>query len=204
MKKLRYIISLSAVLIFVFVNPQINHAQLADTLKTALVLVDIQDFYFPGGKGALVNPEHASANAALLLKKFRETGQTIVHVRHYAKQGADIHADVAPLDDEKVITKYHANSFLETDLLDFLQKNGISQLVICGMMTHMCVEAIARASADLGFKCIVIEDACATKDLKYKDIIIPAEQVHYATLCTIADAYGSVMDTKQFLESFTF
>ncbi len=178
-------------------------AQLADTLKTALALVDIQYFYFPGNKGALVNPEQASANAALILKQFRETGRTIVHIRHHASQGADIHADVAPLEHEKVITKYHVNSFLETDLLVFLQQNEIRQLVICGMMTHMCVEAITRAASDLGFKCIVIEDACATRDLKYNDRIIPAEQVHFTALSTIAYAYGRVMTTQQFLEGFS-
>jgi nicotinamidase-related amidase len=174
----------------------------ADSLKTALLLIDIQYFYFPGSKGALVNPEAASSNAALLLKKFRDAGQLVVHVKHNAKTGGEIYPDVTPLPDEKVITKNHVNSFLETDLLDYLQKNGIRRLILCGMMTHMCVEGTARAAADYGFDCTVIGDACATRDLKYEDKTIPAEMVHLSTLSTISYAYGRVMDTAQFLEEF--
>jgi nicotinamidase-related amidase len=152
----------------------------------------------------LVNPGIASANASLVLKKFREAGQMVIHVRHNAKNDAEIYPDVAPIDKEKVITKNFANSFRETDLLEFLQNNGIRQLVICGMMTHMCVEATTRAASDLGFRCIVISDACATRDLTFEGKIIPAEEVHYSTLSTIASAYGTVMNTKRFLEEFKF
>jgi len=204
MQKISDIFPIVAILNILLMNPQLAAAQNADTIKTALVLVDIQYFYFPGSKGALVNPESASANAALVLKKFRESGQLVVHVRHNAKMLAEIYPDVAPLDNEKVITKSYANSFRDTDLLDFLQKNGIERLIICGMMTHMCVEATTRAAADLGFQCIVIADACTTRDLKYEDKIIPAEQVHYSTLSTISYAYGKVMDTKKFLDTFRF
>jgi nicotinamidase-related amidase len=204
MKRIRDILSLMLLSIVMLMNPFNTTAQKADSLKTALVLVDIQYFYFPGSKGALVNPEIASANAALILKKFRENGQMVVHVRHNAKSAAEIYPDVSPLNHEKVISKNYVNSFRDTDLLEYLQNNGIKQLIICGMMTHMCVEATTRAAADYGFKCVVIADACATRDLKYEDKVIPAEQVHYSTLSTIASAYGKVMDTKQFLEVFRF
>jgi len=184
-------------------NPSVE-SQTTDTSGTALLLIDIQYFYYPGSPGVLVNPELASANASLVLKKFREAGQVVVHVRHNAKAGGEIYPDVAPRNDEKVITKNHVNSFLETDLLEYLQQHNIKRLIICGMMTHMCVEGTTRAASDIGFECIVIGDACATRDLKFGDTVIPAEQVHFSTLSTIAYAYGKVMNTKQFLDEFRF
>jgi nicotinamidase-related amidase len=173
-------------------------------MKSALLLVDIQQFYFPPSPKALVNPEQASANAGLILKKFRESGQLVIHVQHFARQGFEIHPNVAPIAGEKVILKKYPNSFRETDLLEYLQSGGINHLVVCGMMTHMCVEAVTRAATDMGYKCMVISDACATRDLKFEDTFIPAEQVHYSSLSSIAFAYGKVGNTKQFLEEFQF
>jgi len=72
--------------------------------------------------------------------------------------------------------------------------------VLCGMQTHMCLEAATRAAADLGFECIVIGDACATKDLKFGDKVIKAEDVHYSTLATFRP-YAKVMDTAEYLNS---
>jgi len=204
MQKIRFLFLLILLSTILFMNPQTSRAQQTDSLKTALLLIDIQYNYYPGGRGALVNPELASANAVLVLKKFREAGHLVVHIRHNFKNGAEIYPDVAPLDNEKVITKDFPNSFRNTDLLEYLQKNNIKRLVICGMMTHMCVEAATRAAADLGFRCYVISDACATRDLKFNDTIIPAEHVHYSTLSAIASSYGKVMDTRQFLDNFPF
>ncbi|WP_116315012.1 isochorismatase family protein, partial [Escherichia coli] len=70
------------------------------------------------------------------------------------------------------------NSFRETSLLKQLQDLNIQHLIICGMMTHMCIDATVRAANDLGFHCIVIENACTTKDLAFQENIIPAQQVH--------------------------
>jgi nicotinamidase-related amidase len=90
------------------------------------------------------------------------------------------------------------NCFLGTDLLDFLKTNKIDTLVICGMQTHMCVEAATRAASDYGFKCILIHDACATKDLKFGEKTIKAEDVHYSTLSTLKN-YALVESTKEYL-----
>jgi nicotinamidase-related amidase len=172
------------------------------TPKTALLIIDIQYFYFPGGGYELVNPEAASLNAKKVLEAFRQKKKTIIHVRHNAKNAADIHANVKPLPGEKVISKNYANSFRETNLLKFLKENKIKRLVIVGMQTHMCVEAATRAAADYGFKCMVLHDACATRDLKFKDKTIPAEQVHYSTLSSLSGGYAKVIDTETFLKMF--
>jgi len=167
---------------------------------TALLLIDIQGFYFPGGKLPLENPEKASLNAQKILKKFREKGMLVVHIRHNAKSGSDIHENVKPIEKEKVISKDHANGFKDTDLLEYLRSSKIKQLVICGMMTHMCVEAATRAANDFGFECILIGDACATRDLKYNDKIIKAADVHFSTLSSLNDYYARVMNTEEYLD----
>ena len=103
--------------------------------------------------------------------------------------GVNIHTNVRPLAGETVIQKNFPNSFRKTDLLAQLKKAEVSQLVIGGMMTHMCVDATVRAAFDHGFDCTVIHDACATRALTFLGGEIPAEKVHGAFLA----ALGAVM-----------
>jgi nicotinamidase-related amidase len=166
--------------------------------KTVLLLIDIQDFYFPGGKSALVGPEKAAANAAKLLVHFRKEKMLVVHVKHNSEPGGKINDAVKPLPEEKIFTKEAVNCFVGTDLLEYLKSNKTDTLVICGMQTHMCVEAATRAASDLGFKCILIHDACATKDLTFGNKIIKAEDVHYATLATLKN-YAKVESINEYL-----
>jgi nicotinamidase-related amidase len=172
----------------------------AQERKTALLLIDIQDFYFPGGKSELVAPEKAAKNAAVLLDDFRKKNMLVIHVRHNSEPGGKINDIVKPLQNEKVFSKDAVNCFVKTDLLDYLKLNKIDSLVICGMQTHMCVEAATRAASDLGFKCILVHDACATKDLKFGEKIIKSEDVHYSTLATLRN-YAKVMSTEEYLNS---
>ncbi len=166
---------------------------------TALLIIDIQDFYFPGGKSPLVNPEAASANAAKVLAAFRTAGNPVVHVRHEFEPGGSIHASVAPVEGEKVFTKTEVSCFNGTKVLAHLKEIGVEKLVIVGMQTHMCLEAATRAAHDLGFECVVVSDACATRDLKYGDRTVPAADVHASTLATLNRTYAKVVDTETFL-----
>lgn len=77
-----------------------------------------------------------------------------------------------------MITKYFPNSFRRTDLLDYLNTNGIKNLVICGMMTHMCIDSTTRAAKDLGFNITLIGDACSTKNLEINGQEVKAIEVH--------------------------
>jgi nicotinamidase-related amidase len=170
----------------------------AQTGKKALLIIDIQDFYFPGGKSALVEPEKAAANAALLLQDFRNRNMPVIHVRHNAETGGKINDIVKPLSAEKIVSKDEINCFKGTDLLDYLRANRIDSLVICGMQTHMCVEAATRAASDYGFTCTLIHDACATRDLRFGDKTVKAEDVHYSTLSTLSN-YAKIMSTREYL-----
>jgi nicotinamidase-related amidase len=172
----------------------------AQTANKALLIIDIQDFYFPGGKSALVEPEKAAINAARLLDNFRKEKLPVIHVRHNSEPGGKINDLVKPLLTEKIVSKDAVNCFVRTDLLDYLKTNKIDTLVICGMQTHMCVEAATRAASDYGFNCILIHDACATKDLKFGEKIIKAEEVHNSTLSTLKN-YAKVISTEEFLKT---
>jgi nicotinamidase-related amidase len=181
-------------------------------MKTALLLIDIQKDYFPGGKYPLVDPLPAAKKAYMLLQCFREHGPLgahHIHIQHIALKpdapffvrgstGSDIHDATAHFVGEPIVYKHYPNSFRETNLLEILKEWGTERVVITGMMTHMCVDATARAAADLGFKVIVAEDACATRDLTYGDTTIPAEYVHKAFLAALK-SYGDVLKSEQVL-----
>ena len=189
MKKLLLILSL---MVSVF-----SYAQ-TEKPKTALLIIDIQNFYFAGGSSELVNPVPASLNAQKLLLQFRKTGQLVIHIKHGDGKGAEIQSNVTPLPGEKIIVKKEVNSFLHTDLLDYLNKNGIKKLVICGMQTNMCLEGATRAAADYGFDCTVIHDACAAKNQTFNGVTVKAEDVHATALATLK-AYAKVKSTEEFL-----
>ena len=166
---------------------------------TALLIIDIQDFYFPGGKVPLVEPEAAAANAARVLAAFRAEDKPVVHIRHDFEPGGSIHASVAPIEGERVFTKTEVSCFNGTKVLAHLKQIGVERLVIVGMQTHMCLEAATRAAHDLGFECVVVGDACATRNLKYGDRTVPAADVHASTLATLDGTYAKVVDTETLL-----
>lgn len=175
----------------------ISNAQLD---STALLIIDIQNFYFPGGNAPLVEPGKAAQQAKVLLDFFRKNDGLVVYVKHNYEPGGDIYALLKPQPNEKIFTKNDVNAFLGTGLNDYLQKNLIKNVVLCGMQTHMCLEGATRAAHDLGYKCTVVEDACATRDLTYNGITIKARDVHYSTLATLK-SYGIVTNLETFLKN---
>lgn len=170
--------------------------------NTALLIIDIQEFYFPGGKMQLENPEVAGMNAGLILDQFRKNGLPVYHIKHNFEPGGEIHHYVRPSQNEKVISKDNVNAFLDTELLKCLRADSINQVVICGMQTHMCVEAAVRAAHDFGFSCILVSDACATRALQFEEHIIPAKNVHYSTIQSLQGTYTKVMTTEILLRDF--
>lgn len=192
--------SLKFSLVLLILIPFFGVSQEGKQTKRALIIVDVQQFYFPNGFLPLVNPEQASLQAAKVLKYFRDKGLLVVHVKHATSKDSLINKNVAPLKGEKVFTKHYANSFRGTGLLGYLRQNKINEVVICGMQTQMCVEATARAAADYNFDVIVIGDACATRNIVYKGDTVKAADVQASTLGSIEGYYGKVMTTEEFLK----
>ncbi|MFY0728723.1 cysteine hydrolase family protein [Pseudomonas sp. NFX15] len=178
--------------------------------KQALIVVDIQNDYFPQGKWPLVGADTAADNAVSLIKAFRDAGDPVVHIRHeftsenapfFApnSEGAKLHPKVLNRADEPVVLKHFVNSFRETDLKSILDEQGIKELVVVGSMSHMCVDGIARAAADFGYTVTVIHDACATRDLEFNGVTVPAAHVHAAFMAALAFAYANVVSAGDFL-----
>lgn len=171
---------------------------------SALILVDIQNDYFPGGRNPLVGPEAAAQVARQVLEESRQQQHSIVHVQHIALRpnatfflpgtpGIEFHPLVAPRPDEIVVQKHHPNSFRETTLLDELRSRNIVQLRFCGMMTHMCIDTTVRAACDLGFTCTLVGAATATKDLTHGNLTVPAAHVQAAYLAGLNGLFAKVI-----------
>ncbi|MBP1914402.1 cysteine hydrolase family protein [Lederbergia galactosidilytica] len=181
-------------------------------MSQALIIVDIQNDYFSNGKMELVNPDKAAANAAKVIDWFRQNNKdNIFHVQHIAgspelgfflpnTKGAEIHETVLPLEHENIIVKHFPNSFLKTDLERKLKEKGVTNVMVVGMMTHMCIDATVRAAVDLGYETTLIEDACATRDMTYEGKVVPADQVHYAFVSALESMYAKVISTENFLK----
>jgi nicotinamidase-related amidase len=179
-------------------------------MNQALVLIDIQNDYFPGGRMTLEGADAAAQNAASLLARFRAGGLPLFHVQHVSTRpnatffipgtdGIEFHAAVAPLAGEPVIQKNFPNAFRATRLDTELRSRGVSELVIAGMMTHMCIDTSVRAAFDLGFKVDLAFDACATRDLRFGDAELTAAQVHGSFIAALNGTFASARSTAQIL-----
>ena len=175
-------------------------------MNKALLIIDIQNFYF--GKDGLKGCEQASQNARKLLDNFREKNLPVFHIVHEIDTSnfseeelktREIHDSVKPLDSEPIIPKHSPGSFRGTSLQKQLKSRNIDELVICGMMSQMCVDTTTREAADLDYNCTVIHDACATRNFEFKGMEIPADFVHATTMSSLAFAFAKVISTEEYL-----
>lgn len=187
----------------------VNDARTTENpLNTALLIVDLQNDYFSGGALPLENTDGAAQNAASLLQHFRTQNKPIIHIRHIfnddsagffapEQPGNEIHPSVAPLDGEPVVIKSAVNSFKETELEDLLIAKGIKNLVICGAMSQMCIDAVTRHASDAAYECTVVEDACAAPAIE--PVGVSGAQVHQTMMAALGFAYAKVTSTEAYL-----
>ncbi|MFW7340874.1 cysteine hydrolase family protein [Pollutimonas sp. H1-120] len=177
--------------------------------KRGLIIVDLQNEYLPTGKLPLSGIEAAAANAAQVLGDARSKGIPVFHIRHEfaaadapvfvrGSDGVKIQPSVAPVGDEPVIVKNYINSFRETDLKQQLDAKGVEELVVVGAMSHMCIDAVVRAGVDMGYPTTVLHDACATLDLTFDGVTVPAAHVHAAMMAALEFGYGTVKSTQAY------
>ena len=178
--------------------------------EPVLIVIDIQNFYFEGGRLPLVGSVEASLKAKAVLEAFRAKRLPVIHIQHlpagiekYEPGKTDpqyaIHPNVAPIPGETVVAKHFANAFRDTKLAEILKGMNVKTLVIMGMQTHMCVEAATRHGADLGYAVVLVDDACATRDLKFGDTVVPAGSVHAAVLAAMNGTYAKVLKAADVL-----
>ena len=176
--------------------------------KTALIMIDLQNDYFPGGRMELVGSEEAADKAKLLLEHARTNGINVIFLKHISiypgatfflpdTSGIEIHEKLYPLETEELFEKSYPNSFRETGLGEYLQQQKIRQLLLCGMMTHMCVDATVRAAFDEDYSCLLAHDACATRALQFRGQTIDALQVHGSFMAALASRYAKVATAEE-------
>ena len=178
-------------------------------MKQGLIIIDVQKDYFKGGRFELHKPEEACVAVKKVLEHFRSKKLPIYFIQHLSKKGSlffdpttdgiDIYKDITPLEGEKVVTKHFPNSFHETTLLEELKKDGVTDLVICGMMTHMCVDTTTRAAKDHGYPVTLISNACATRDAVWNGETIPAETVQSVFLASLNKMFATIVTDDEFL-----
>ncbi len=177
-------------------------------MTAALLIVDIQNDYFPGGAMENVGATEAARNAAILLDAFRGKSLPVIHIQHISTRpgatffrpntpGVEIHESVLPKPGETLFQKHFPSAFRDTPLLEHLRKEKISKLAIVGMMTHMCIDTTTRAAADLGFQCSLAHDAVATRALTFKGVQVPAESVQVAYLAGLNGLFAKVASASE-------
>lgn len=182
-------------------------------MKKALLIIDVQNDYFPNGKFELYQPEAALSVIQQLVTNFREHNLPVYYIKHVGTKdasffvpdtnGVNIHDAIKPLASEKVIEKHFPNSFFETTLQEELKKDSVTDLVVCGMMTHMCVDTTVRAARDLGYSVTLISDACTTRDLEWNHTTIPATVVQNVYMASLHTKFANVISGSEYLKLST-
>jgi len=145
--------------------------------KSALIIIDVQNDYFPAGAFPLADTDSTLAAIQLAIIKANNAGVPVVIVQHIADAnaglapffnpgtvGADIHPAILELAPAApIIIKHYADSFVQTTLADTLAQLEVNELILCGMMTQNCVTHTALSrEADHYQSVTVLTDASTT------------------------------------------
>ncbi|HGF4954432.1 cysteine hydrolase family protein [Vibrio parahaemolyticus] len=161
--------------------------------NSALLVIDIQNDYFPNGRFPLWNTDATLDNIKQLMAKAKAQDIPIFLVQHVSSApifeegsvGVEIHPDVISIcPDAEIIQKQHADSFYQTDLEQALERNGVDELLICGMMTQNCVTHTAISKAAEKYNVSIIEDCCTTTDQMIHNIALSAVSIRIPLLAS--------------------
>lgn len=141
-------------------------------MKAALIVIDIQNDYFPGGAFTLENADSACKGAVEAIEQAKRDGWLVIGVQHISTQdaplfkpdteGVKIHSAIgAALADAPIVVKKEADSFFETNLEQLIGAASITDIYITGMMTQHCVTHTAL-SPQVGDRVVhIIGKGCA-------------------------------------------
>ena len=176
--------------------------------NTVLIVVDIQRDYFFGGALPLDAPETAAENAKQALDYARTAAIPVIVVQHVALSptatffrpntpGVELHPYFKPESDDELLVKHFPNAFRSTDLKSRLDALEARELVLAGMMTHMCIDSTVRHAADLEYPVTLLGDATATRMLSFNGRISPAPAVQTAALAALHGTFAQVTTTAE-------
>lgn len=180
-------------------------------MNTAFILVDIQKDYFEGGRNELFRPDQALSHAQEALKLFRDKRLPIVHIQCIllednasfflpGTEGIQLHEGIQPEPGEKVVVKHTPDSFFQTELQQYLDSLKVTRLVVCGMMSHICIDSTVRTASRLGYEVFVLDEACTTRDLLWDGTVIPAKTVHDTFMASLEGTFAQVIKTSSLCE----
>jgi nicotinamidase-related amidase len=173
---------------------------------TALLLIDVQQAFEDPAWGPRNNPQ-AEGNLRRLLAAFRTAGLPVIHVKHDSTEPDSTLRPECPGNAlmrgmEPLFGKTVNSAFIGTGLEAHLRSRGIEGLVIGGFITNHCVSTTARMAGNLGFRTVVVADACATFDFRDADGVIPAETMHRIGLAELRSEFAEILDTEMVLARF--
>lgn len=173
------------------------------TAKQALLVIDVQQGMF-AHEVAPHQPEQLLATIQTLLQQARAHGHPVVYVRHAhtdvrgplhpSNPGWQIHAAIAPLDDEIIVDKTHSDSFWDTRLQAVLTDLGVTSLVVVGMQSDYCVDTTCRRATSLGYDVTLIADGHST----FPNDILSAEQIIAHHNQTLHGSFAEVVPVGAF------
>lgn len=173
--------------------------------KYGLLIIDVQNDYFSGGKWFYMNPKRPFIifnNLSMTLNQkiylsFIFNISIYSQILHFFEKGTDgvaLHSELSLQDDSVIIEKHFPNSFFQTKLQATLDQLEVDTLVITGMMTHMCVDSTTRAAAELGYNPVLIHNATATRNLAFNENNVQANDVQNAFISSLSN-FSTVMST---------
>lgn len=172
-------------------------------MKEALLIIDVQNDYFPGGACELYKAMEAEEQIKKLISESRKAGREVIYIQHINPPeetffiegtfGCEISERIAPQPGDKVFVKYYPNSFLKTGLDSYLKSKGIGKLIVCGMMTHMCVDTTVRAAMDYGYRVELAANACAAMALETDGEVIPADVVQKTFIASLSGVFADIV-----------
>jgi nicotinamidase-related amidase len=160
--------------------------------KRALIVIDVQKEYFPGGAWALPAAERTLPAIARLIERARSRGEAVVFIQHVTPPGSPVFAEGTPgmefaagLDvrpGDPLFRKRHPSSFQDTGLAQWLAEQNVGELDVCGYMTQMCCDTTTREGYARGFAMRLFSDATAARELTVEGVKLPHETVHLVSL----------------------
>lgn len=170
--------------------------------QQALLIIDLQNDYFPEGKFVQHNTELVLLNNKIAIKKAKQKNIPIILIQHISDttqgvapffnpdtQGVQIHTDILKLvPNAEIVKKGYADSFEKTNLEKILQKHKVTELMITGMMTRNCITHTAISKAADKYDVTVVMDCCSSIDEMIHNIALNALSIRIA-LQTVAQIF---------------